>query len=236
MKKVVLTTLAAFSCLAVEAKLVLSIEGGAGSSTASSSFRYSVSPFSVMRSVDGDRNIRPVLGANVSVSRKLFFAGVGVRYWVASSNYQTAVLAMPGFTDVVMDIDNRIANIYVPVHAGIHVPIKNIFFEGKLNAGPSFYDDAAEIVGTTGNPRETMVNTPTSFGNTTKEVGVVGGIDLGIGTRVSRNLQMQLKYSFMSYLTELEYDSFAINTDFIGRIQNGRPNIHAIMLEASVRL
>jgi hypothetical protein len=85
-----------------------------------------------------------------------------------------------------------------------------------------------------GYPPVRIVNTPTTFGGVS--TGAVGGIDLGLGTRVSRNLQVQLKYSFMSYLTDIKFEGFAINSDFTGRVQDQKPNIHALMLEASVKL
>lgn len=229
MKKLLLLSAFAFVSYSSEAKLALSLEAGAGFGSTGSRFEVDNSFYIGQTIINPKRTVRPAFGATISYSKNRMFFGVGVRYWSAASEYDLSVASLAtGQPVVVKDLTNTVNSVSIPIHAGFHFPIKKIFIEAKVKAGPSIVSQelSAEYAG---DKRNTS--------NIDNSILFVGGTDLGIGTRISPRTQLQLKYSFMSYLADVKYDPIPTSfMPYMGAIRSGKPNMHTIMLEASLRL
>lgn len=226
MKKLIIFASALLLGIAAQARIALSLEAGAGTTTTGSAFRYYTLPGS-WQTANAERVLKPVLGITISHSKSKLFYGIGVRYWQAVSEYS---VSLPGSPFIgTLQATNTLTNVSVPLHIGLHLPLRKLFAEGKVKLGPSFISHELESTyGPFSNTSNSLVSSP---------VGLVGGLDVGIGGRVLPRMQLQLKYSFMGYLSEVSYDALPVSTlGYKAELKSGRPNMSALMLEASFRL
>ncbi|RYD55005.1 MAG: hypothetical protein EOP56_17425 [Sphingobacteriales bacterium] len=229
MKKILFLSAIAFSSYNTEAKIALSLEAGAGFGIAGSRYEVNNLFYSGQTILDAQRTVRPVLGATLSYSKHRMFFGIGVRYWTAASKFSDfSLYDLKGAPVATSEMVNTVNSISIPLHAGFHFPVKKLFVEAKVKAGPSIVKQELSVKQTNGDLNLSNVDNNLLF---------VGGADLSIGTRIAPRTQLQLKYSFMSYLADVEYDRIPpASMPFRGALWSDKPNMHAIMLEASFAL
>lgn len=189
MKKLFIISLLALASSPAGAQWHIGVEAGYGSASANSNY---------------DNSSSFVVGAMAGRQfLKFLIADVGIRSW--SANY-TATYAMKDIVGAPVgnwDYDMKLNSISFPLSVGIYYPVKKFNILAKVVAAPTLLSNSQpsfESGQVTGTPPEWEADGSFYF---------AAGADIGVGYDITSKLSVDVKYSYLTYTSEVKYKETA---------------------------
>lgn len=170
----------------------------------------------------------PVIGAMIGKKFSILLVDVGVRSWNVIYSTSYPIFDNVGNSLGVVPSEGRINNLSIPVSAGIYFPVKKFNLLAKAVIAPTFLT-THEVTMTSPIMKPTL--TPNTEG-----FYLAAGADLGVGYSITPKVSIDLKYSYLTYTSDLKYDGAVTNTSFFKAPQDERPMMHGFGVQLNLFL
>lgn len=174
------------------------------------------------------------LGIMAGKKFKIVTVDLGLRYWGSNSEAKYDYLNALGMPMGAIDYTSKVNNLSIPISAGIYLPVKKFNILAKAVLAPTFVTSHKHDF----NDAQLML--PSGFSidyepGTTGYYTAAGG-EVGIGYSFTSRFSIDLKYSYLTFLSDLKQENTKPTGFPFYKAPVERPVMHGIGIQANIFL